>query len=92
MLLVDTYDTLEGVRHAVAAARATGVALAGVRLDSGDLLELSRAARRMLDEAGMHETRIFASGDLEERQITRLVSRRRADRLLGRRHGPRHQP
>lgn len=74
VLLVDTYDTLEGVRRAVAAARATGGALAGVRLDSGDLLELSRAARRVLDEAGMHQTRIFASGDLEERQITRLVS------------------
>ena len=45
VLLVDTYDTLEGVRHAIAAARDTGIPLAGVRLDSGDLLELSPARR-----------------------------------------------
>ena len=66
VILVDTYDTLDGVRHAIAASRDAGVPLAGVRLDSGDLLELSRAARRLLDEAGMSETRIAASGDLEE--------------------------
>jgi nicotinate phosphoribosyltransferase len=74
VMLVDTYDTLEGVRHAIAASRATGVELKGVRLDSGDLLELSRAARGMLDEASMTDARIVASGDLEERQIARLVS------------------
>lgn len=74
VMLVDTYDTLDGVRHAIAAARATGVELKGVRLDSGDLLELSRAARRLLDEAGMGGARIVASGDLEERQIATLVS------------------
>jgi nicotinate phosphoribosyltransferase len=73
VLLVDTYDTLEGVRHAVAASRETGIALLGVRLDSGDLLELSRAARRILDEAGMTETRIVASGDLQEHRIAELV-------------------
>ena len=43
MILVDTYDTLEGVRRAITAAREADVELAGVRLDSGDLLELSRA-------------------------------------------------
>jgi len=73
VLLVDTYDTLEGVRNAIAASRGTGIALQGVRLDSGDLLELSREARRILDDAGMPETRIFASGDLEERRIAELV-------------------
>jgi nicotinate phosphoribosyltransferase len=73
-LLVDTYDTLNGVRNAIDAARATGTELRGVRLDSGDLLELSREARRMLDDAGMRETRIVASGDLEERRITELVA------------------
>ncbi|HYY73760.1 MAG TPA: nicotinate phosphoribosyltransferase, partial [Solirubrobacterales bacterium] len=52
VLLVDTYDTLEGVRHAISAASETGVKLAGVRLDSGDLLADSRAARRLLDAAG----------------------------------------
>jgi nicotinate phosphoribosyltransferase len=73
VILVDTYDTLEGVRHAIAASRDTGVPLLGIRLDSGDLLELSREARRMLDDAGMTETRIVASGDLEENRITALV-------------------
>ena len=61
VILVDTYDTLEGVRHAIAASRDTGVPLRGVRLDSGDLLELSREARRILDDAGMTETRIVVS-------------------------------
>ena len=73
-LLVDTYDTAEGVRRAIAAARATGVPLQGVRLDSGDILELSRTARALLDEAGMPDTRIVASGDLEEGRIAELVA------------------
>jgi nicotinate phosphoribosyltransferase len=73
-LLVDTYDTLEGIRNAVAASRDTGIPLAGVRLDSGDLLALSRAARGLLDEAGMSETRIAASGDLDETRIAELVA------------------
>jgi nicotinate phosphoribosyltransferase len=73
-LLVDTYDPLEGVRNAIDAARDAGVTLVGIRLDSGDLLALSRAARRLLDEAGMIETRITASGDLEEGRITELVA------------------
>lgn len=74
VLLVDTYETLEGVRRAIEAARATGVELQGVRLDSGDLLELSRGARRLLDEARMTGARIVGSGDLEERAIARLVA------------------
>lgn len=73
-LLVDTYDTPEGVRRAVAASRAAGVPLDGVRIDSGDLLELSRTARRLLDEAGLRDARIVASGDLEEGAIARLVA------------------
>ena len=73
-LLVDTYDTAEGVRRAIAASRATGVPLQGVRLDSGDVLELSRTARALLDEAGMEEARIVASGDLEEGRIGELVA------------------
>ena len=74
VMLVDTHDTVQGVRNAIAAARATGVALTGVRLDSGDLLALSGEARRLLDEAGMSETRIAASGDLEENRIAELVA------------------
>lgn len=73
IMLVDTYDTLNGVRHAIAASRVTGVQLKGVRLDSGDLLALSRATRALLDEAGMQHTAIVASGDLEEHQIAKLV-------------------
>jgi nicotinate phosphoribosyltransferase len=74
IMLVDTYDTIAGVRHAIAASTATGVPLKGVRLDSGDLLSFSRAARALLDEAGMARTSILASGDLEERQIAALVA------------------
>lgn len=68
-LLVDTYDTLEGVRLAIAVA---GDQLEGVRLDSGDLLELSKASRAILDEAGLRHTKIIASGDLNEFKIAAL--------------------
>ena len=74
VLLVDTYDTAQGVRNAIAAARDAGVELAGVRLDSGDLPALSREARGLLDEAGMSETKITASGDLNEDRIAELVA------------------
>jgi nicotinate phosphoribosyltransferase len=74
VLLVDTYDTLEGVRNAIAASRDASFRLSGIRLDSGDLLELSREARRLLDEAGMRDVRITASGDLHEGRIAELVA------------------
>jgi nicotinate phosphoribosyltransferase len=74
ILLVDTYDTETGVRNAIEASRATGIPLRGVRLDSGDLESLSRMARRLLDESGMTETVIVASGDLEEGRIAELVA------------------
>jgi nicotinate phosphoribosyltransferase len=75
VFLVDTYDTLDGVRRAIHVARemrANGHELAGIRLDSGDLAYLSREARAVLDEAGFTETRIVASNDLEENLITSL--------------------
>jgi nicotinate phosphoribosyltransferase len=75
ILLVDTYDTLEGVCHAVTTGRrlrARGHELAGIRLDSGELGRLSIEARRMLDEAGFPEAVIVASNDLDEHQIARL--------------------
>jgi nicotinate phosphoribosyltransferase len=74
-LLVDTYDTLEGVRHAITVGRelrARGYELAGIRLDSGDLAFLSIEARRMLDEAGFPAARIVASNDLDESVIASL--------------------
>jgi nicotinate phosphoribosyltransferase len=75
VLLVDTYDTLEGVREVVKLARelGPGFLVRAVRLDSGDLLELSRGARRILDEAGLAHVGIFASGGLDEEAIARLV-------------------
>jgi nicotinate phosphoribosyltransferase len=72
LLLVDTYDTLEGVRRAIQASRRTEIPLTGIRIDSGDLAGLAREARRLLDEAGLTEAVIVASGDLEEHRIGEL--------------------
>lgn len=76
-LLVDTYDTPTGTRHAAEAAAAVaahGGRVAGIRLDSGDLLALSRSSRAILDAAGLPGVTIFASGSLDEREIGRLVA------------------
>jgi len=73
VLLVDTYDTLRGVDRAIAASRATGVPLAGVRLDSGDVAALARGTRARLDAAGLRKARIIASGDLDEHRIAELL-------------------
>ena len=73
--LVDTYDTPNGVRNAIAVVR--DLALTGdlgVRLDSGDLDHLSREARTLLDQAGLGAARIFASGGLDEHEVERLVT------------------
>ena len=73
LLLVDTYDTLQsGVPNAITVfkeLRSRGFEPTGIRLDSGDLAFLSRQARRMLDDAGFPEAKIFASGDLDEEVI-----------------------
>jgi len=74
-LLVDTYDSLAGVAHAIETGRrleARGGRLAGIRLDSGDLAYLSIEARRMLDGAGFVDTKIVASNDLDEHTIASL--------------------
>lgn len=71
-LLVDTYDTLEGVDRAIAAAR-SGARIGGIRLDSEPLLELSREARRRLDSARLEHVKVFASGGLDEAGIRELV-------------------
>lgn len=73
--LVDTYDTLEGVRNAVKMGlklRETGHRLLGIRLDSGDLAWLSQQARVILDEGGFHDAAIVASNDLDENLIESL--------------------
>jgi nicotinate phosphoribosyltransferase len=71
-VLVDTYDTIAAVKRL---ARDFGPTIPAVRLDSGDLCDLSRRVREILDEAGMTATKIFASGDLNEHKIADLISR-----------------
>jgi nicotinate phosphoribosyltransferase len=73
--LVDTYDTLQGVANAIEVVREMQLTgRLGIRLDSGDLLELSRGARKLLDEAGLTQVRIFASGGLDELEVQHLVA------------------
>ncbi len=75
-LLVDTYDTLRsGIPHAIQIGlemKERNQTLAAIRLDSGDLAYLSKQARKMLDEAGLTETKIVASSDLDEHTILHL--------------------
>ena len=76
VLLIDTYDTLEGARKAAVVARelaAEGHKLVAVRLDSGDFDELSRKVRGILDDAGLPYVKILASGGLDEYQLESLV-------------------
>jgi nicotinate phosphoribosyltransferase len=75
VFLVDTYDTLEGVRKAINVARRLrqrGHEMVGIRLDSGDLAWLSAEARKLLDAAGFPKAQIVASNDLDERTITSI--------------------
>jgi len=77
VLLIDTYDTVEGARRAAAVAnelRPEGVTIRAVRLDSGDLAGLARAVRTVLDETGCADIRIFASSDLDEYRIAELLA------------------
>ncbi len=75
VFLVDTYSSLDGIRHAIEVGqwlRRKGFEMIGVRLDSGDLAYLSKQGRKMLDNAGFSETQIFASNDLDEYLIASL--------------------
>ena len=75
VLLVDTYDTLEGVKKAVKVGldlKKNGKKLKAIRVDSGDLAYLSIEARKILDEAGLSETKIVGSNDLDEYLISTL--------------------
>ncbi len=83
-LLIDTYDTIEGARNAAAVGReleAAGKRLRAVRLDSGDLADLSVSVRQVLDESGLSYVKIVASNDLNEYKIEEL--RRRDARIDG---------
>jgi nicotinate phosphoribosyltransferase len=68
--LIDSYDTVEGARTAVS----LGKPMWGVRLDSGDLIELSRKVRQILDESGYRDAKIMATGDLNEYRILELTA------------------
>jgi nicotinate phosphoribosyltransferase len=78
VLLIDTYDTEAGARKVAALApklAAAGIAVAGVRLDSGDLAAHAVAVRGILDAAGLTDVRIFASGGIDEWRLAELVAR-----------------
>jgi nicotinate phosphoribosyltransferase len=78
IFLVDTYDSIDGVRHAIEVGselRKQGHEMIGVRLDSGDGVALSIKARRMLDKAGFANAKIVGSGNLDEYMITDLKQR-----------------
>jgi nicotinate phosphoribosyltransferase len=86
VFLVDTYDTLHGVRHAITVGswlRQHGHRLGGIRLDSGDLAYLSTMAREMLDQAGFKDAVIVASNDLDETIIDSLVQQQAAIDVWG---------
>jgi nicotinate phosphoribosyltransferase len=68
--LIDTYDTLQGARRTAE----LGPPLWGVRLDSGDIITLARKVRAILDDAGLRDTKIMASGDLDESKIRDIVA------------------
>jgi nicotinate phosphoribosyltransferase len=77
MLLIDTYDTVAAARRVAELApqlAARGIRVKGVRLDSGDLDALSRDVRRVLDEAGLRDAAILASGNLDEQRVHDLVA------------------
>jgi nicotinate phosphoribosyltransferase len=76
ILLIDTYDALEGARNAVEIAKemaTRGQRLQGVRIDSGDLESLAQDVRRIFDEAGLREVKIIGSGGLDEYDLARFA-------------------
>lgn len=79
VLLLDTYDTEAAAEKVVALAprlRARGIAIRSVRLDSGDLFQLSNSVRKILDDGGLREVTIFASGGLDENALAALTKHR----------------
>jgi nicotinate phosphoribosyltransferase len=77
VFLIDTYDTEAAARKVVALApqlQQAGIAIKGVRLDSGDLAAHARNVRRILDDAGLTRTTIFASGNLDEYRVRELLA------------------
>jgi nicotinate phosphoribosyltransferase len=76
ILLVDTFDTIKGVYNAVKAIKELGMKhFKGIRLDSGDLLKLSKEARKILDSEGFKDAKIIASGGINEYKIKELLDK-----------------
>jgi nicotinate phosphoribosyltransferase len=76
VLLIDTYETEAAARKVVALAprlQKRGISIRGVRLDSGDLIALSRSVRRILDEGGLERVTIFASGGIDEKELATMM-------------------
>jgi len=76
ILLIDTYDTENAARKVVLLAprlKAAGITIRGVRLDSGDLVALSKSVRRILDDGGLADVTIFASGGIDEEELARFA-------------------
>jgi nicotinate phosphoribosyltransferase len=73
IFLIDTYDTIEGLKNAIKVAKKKGVKIKGVRIDSGNLLTLSREVRKILNNNGFRDSIILASGGINEYKIKELV-------------------
>jgi nicotinate phosphoribosyltransferase len=79
VLLLDTYDTEAAAKKVVALAprlKASGIAIRGIRLDSGDLISLAKSVRAILDRGGLQDVTIFASGGLDEDELARITQAR----------------
>ncbi|WP_297887584.1 nicotinate phosphoribosyltransferase [Sulfurihydrogenibium sp.] len=76
IFLIDTYDTIEGVKNAIKVAKRKGIRIKGVRIDSGDLVILSREVRKILDSNGFRDAIVFASGGINEYKIKELIDKK----------------
>ena len=77
IFLIDTYNTIDGAKHAVTVAKQMkekGHSLIGVRLDSGDMVELSQKVRKIFDDAGLFDVKIFASSGFDEFKIAKVIA------------------
>tara|TARA_B100000586_G_scaffold229767_1_gene178284 strand:- start:2316 stop:3551 length:1236 start_codon:yes stop_codon:yes gene_type:complete len=74
VFLVDTYDTIDGINNVIKLTKNYDCKVKAVRLDSGDLKSLSFKARKMLDNAGLNETKIIVSGSMDEYSIDKLIN------------------
>ena len=76
IFLIDTYDTISGLKKAIEVAKRVGIKLKGVRLDSGDVLNLSKKCREILDQEGFKDTMVLVSGGVDEYMIEDLLKKK----------------